>query len=150
PEVNAAMRQLDREEDKAENAGNAKAVEKVQEAKKKLLESKSTFDRGIAYAKDDRVGTEVLEAKSPGLGVTFIALTVIVSTFGCVNGLMLMGARLYYAMARDGVFFRSAGALNRRGVPAFGLVLQAVWSILLIFSGTYNELIDYTIFATLM
>src|SRR5262249_39763874 len=69
---------------------------------------------------------------------------------GCVNGLMLMGARLYYAMARDGVFFRAAGALNRRGVPAFGLVLQAIWSILLIFSGTYNELIDYTIFATLM
>src|SRR5262249_45845191 len=69
---------------------------------------------------------------------------------GCVNGLMLMGARLYYAMARDGVFFRAAGALNHRGVPAFGLVLQAVWSILLIFSGTYNELIDYTIFATLM
>lgn len=148
--VNAKMRALDRRAAIAEGAGNLKAVKQVQREKKHFLEGKTPFERGIAYAKDDRVGTEVLEAKSPGLGVTFIALTVIVSTFGCVNGLMLMGARLYYAMARDGLFFRAAGTLNRRGVPAVGLVMQAVWSVLLIFSGTYSDLLDYIIFATLM
>ncbi len=107
-------------------------------------------ERGIAYARDDRVATAVMERASPGLGVTFIAVAVMVSTFGCVNGLMLMGARLYYAMARDGLFFRSVGRLSTRGVPAVGLVLQNLWSVVLIFSGTYSELIDYTIFATMM
>ena len=107
-------------------------------------------DRGIAHAKDDRVGTAVLELASPHLGVPFMAIAIMVSTFGCVNGMTLMGARLYYAMARDGLFFRSVGRLNRRGVPAAGLILQGLWSIALIFSGTYNELLDYVIFAALL
>jgi APA family basic amino acid/polyamine antiporter len=73
-----------------------------------------------------------------------------ISTFGCVNGMTLMGARLYYAMAQDGLFFQSVGRLNRRGVPAAGLILQGIWSVLLVFSGTYNELLDYVIFAALL
>ena len=91
-----------------------------------------------------------LRIASPKLGVSFMALAIMISTFGCVNGMILMGARLYYAMARDGLFFQSVGRLNRRGVPAAGLILQGAWSILLIFSGTYSELLDYVIFAALL
>ncbi len=105
---------------------------------------------GIAAAKDDRVATAVMSIASPNLGVQFMALAIMVSTFGCVNGMALMGARLYYAMARDGLFFQSVGRLNRRGVPAAGLLLQGAWSVLLIFSGTYSELLDYVMFAALL
>jgi APA family basic amino acid/polyamine antiporter len=105
---------------------------------------------GIAHARDDRVGTAVLEAASPRLGVPFMAIAIMVSTFGCVNGMILMGARLYYAMARDRLFFQSVGRLNQRGVPAAGLLMQGAWSILLIFSGTYSDLLDYVMFAALL
>ncbi|HZL88394.1 MAG TPA: amino acid permease [Pirellulaceae bacterium] len=108
------------------------------------------IERGIAHAKDDRVGTAVLEIVSPRFGVPAMAVAIMISTFGCVNGLILAGARLYYAMAQDGLFFRSVGELNSRRVPAIGLVLQGVWSTLLIFSGTYGQLLDYVIFAALL
>jgi APA family basic amino acid/polyamine antiporter len=110
----------------------------------------TAFARGIDHARQDRVATAVLEQVSPRLGVPLMALAIMVSTFGCNNGLILMGARLYYAMARDGLFFRSVGTLNPRGVPAAGLVLQAAWSTLLIFTGSYSELLDYVIFAALV
>jgi len=67
-----------------------------------------------------------------------------------VNGMILMGARLYDAMAQDGLFFKSVGKLNKKGVPAAGLILQGAWSVLLVFSGTYSELLDYVIFAALL
>jgi basic amino acid/polyamine antiporter, APA family len=108
------------------------------------------FERGISQAADDRVGTAVLQTASPTLGVPFMAIAIMISTFGCINGMILMGARLYYAMAADGLFFQSVGRLNSRGVPAVGLILQGVWSMLLVFSGTYNELLDYVIFAALL
>jgi basic amino acid/polyamine antiporter, APA family len=108
------------------------------------------FRRGIDHAKDDRVATAVLEEVSPRFAVPMMAIIIMISTFGCVNGLTIMGARLYYAMARDGLFFQSSGKLNRFGVPAWGLWLQCAWSIVLIFSGSYNELLDYIIFAALM
>jgi APA family basic amino acid/polyamine antiporter len=110
----------------------------------------TAFDRGIDHAKDDRVATAVLERVSPSLGVSLMALAIMISTFGCDNGLILMGPRLYYAMANDGLFFRSVGRLNRAGVPAAGLVLQGLWSVLLIFSGSYGDLLDYIIFAALL
>src|SRR5947209_4783792 len=110
----------------------------------------TAFGRGIDHAEKDRVATAVLEQVSPELGVSLMALAIMVSTFGCDNGLILMGPRLYYAMARDGLFFRAVGRLNRRGVPAAGLVLQALWSVLLVFSGSYNDLLDYIIFAALL
>jgi APA family basic amino acid/polyamine antiporter len=109
-----------------------------------------TFELGIDHARDERVGTAVVQLVSPDIGAKLIALAVMISTFGCVNGMTLMGARLYYAMARDGLFFQSVGKLNHRGVPAAGLILQGIWSILLIFSGTYTELLDYVIFAALL
>jgi APA family basic amino acid/polyamine antiporter len=107
------------------------------------------LERGIAYAKDDRVATAVMQQVSLAWGARLMGLAVMVSTFGCLNGMILMGARLYFAMARDGLFFQSAGWLNARGVPAVGLILQSAWSIVLIFSGTYSELLDYVIFAAL-
>lgn len=110
----------------------------------------TAFERGIDHARGDRVGTAVLEQVSPRLGVPLMALAIMVSTFGCVNGMILMGARLYYAMARDGLFFRSVGRLNRRGVPAAGLILQGLWSVVLVFSGTYDELLDYVMFAVIL
>ena len=73
-----------------------------------------------------------------------------VSTFGCANGLILTGARVVYAMARDGVFFSSAGELNANAVPAKALLMQGGWAALLTLSGTYSELLDYVIFAQLL
>ena len=115
------------------------------------LENGATaLERGIAHAREGRVGTAVLERASPTWGVSLMAITIMISTFGCVNGLILMGARLYYAMARDGLFFKSCGELNARGVPAIGLWMQGIWSIALVFSGTFNALLDYVIFAALL
>jgi APA family basic amino acid/polyamine antiporter len=113
-------------------------------------EPNAAFVRGIDHAKDKRVGTAVLEEVSPNFGVPLMAVIIMISTFGCNNGLTIMGARLYYAMARDGLFFQAAGKLNRFGVPAAGLWLQALWAIVLLFSGSYDELLDYIIFAALM
>jgi APA family basic amino acid/polyamine antiporter len=110
----------------------------------------ATRARGIDHARDDRVGTAVLELASPRYGAPFMAAAIMVSLFGCANGLVLMGARLYYAMARDGLLFQPAGLLNRRGVPAVGLLLQGAWASVLVFSGTYNQLLDYVIFAALL
>jgi APA family basic amino acid/polyamine antiporter len=110
----------------------------------------TAFERGIAHAQEDRVATAVMETVSPVWGPRFMAAAIMISTFGCVNGLVLMGARLYYAMAQDGLFFHVIGRLNRRGVPAAGLVLQAAWATVLAFTGTYSQLLDYIIFATLL
>ena len=106
----------------------------------------------MAYVKDERVGTAVLEnvAGWSGFGVTFMAAAIMISTFGCVNGMILMGTRLYYAMAQDKLFFRSVGSLNRRGVPAVGLILQGIWAIVLVFSGSYDELLDFVMFTVLV
>jgi APA family basic amino acid/polyamine antiporter len=112
--------------------------------------SATPLERGIEYARDDRVATAVIQEWQPGWGVTVMAIAIMISTFGCNNGLILMGARLTWAMARDGVFFRSVGHLNRNGVPAIGLWVQALWAGVLTFSGTYGDLLDYVIFAALL
>src|SRR5262249_34528393 len=114
------------------------------------LEDAGTYERGIDRALDDRVGTAVLELVSPRFGVAVMAIAIMISTFGCVNGIILSNSRLCYAMARDGLFFRSVGQLSPRGVPVAGLILQLMWSIVLIFSGSYSELLDYVIFAALL
>jgi APA family basic amino acid/polyamine antiporter len=104
----------------------------------------------IAYAPDGRVATEVMRLISPRIAVPLMAVAIMISTFGCDNGLILAGARLYYAMAKDGLFFRSVGRLNRRGVPAAGLILQGMWACLLLFTGSYEELSEYAVFAALI
>lgn len=113
-------------------------------------EGADVLARGIQYATQDRVGTAAAEIIFGAAGGTIMAVAILISTFGCNNGLILAGARVYYAMARDGLFFRSAGTLNARGVPAMGLILQAVWISLLCLTGTYGQLLDYVIFAALV
>ncbi len=106
--------------------------------------------RGIQFASSDRVATAAVEVTLGQAGAVLMALAIMISTFGCVNGLVLAGARVYYAMARDGLFFPVAASLNTRRVPAAALVLQGIWAALLTLSGTYSDLLDYVIFAALL
>ena len=82
--------------------------------------------------------------------VIIMAVLIMISTFGCNNGLILSGARVYYAMAKDNMFFKKAGLLNKNSVPANALIVQAVWAGILCLSGTYGQLLDYVIFAVLI
>jgi APA family basic amino acid/polyamine antiporter len=106
--------------------------------------------RGIQFATGDRVATAAMEVTMGHGAVVIMALAIMISTFGCANGIVLSGARVYYAMARDGLFFGVAGLLNTRRAPAAALVLQGVWASLLTLSGTYSDLLDYVIFAALL
>jgi len=107
--------------------------------------------RGIQFAAEDRVGTATLEQIFPAGGAFLMAGVILVSTFGCANGLTLAGARVYYAMSRDGLFFQSAGKLHPKfRTPVAGLVLQAVWAAFLCVSGSYGQLLDYVVFAVLI
>ncbi len=106
--------------------------------------------RGIEHAAEDRVGTAAMQIILGAGGAYLMTAFVMISTFGCENGLILAGPRLYYAMAKDRLFFRGAGILNRHAVPAAGLVLQGIWAAILTLSGTYGNLLDYIIFAALL
>jgi APA family basic amino acid/polyamine antiporter len=118
----------------------------------------------IQTAADDRVATAVLSAILGSAGAAVMAIAITISTFGCVNGLILAGARVYYAMARDGLFFRSIGELNDRHVPSRALLFQGVWAALLVLARTrrvdalgsvtygnlYSDLLDYVVFSVLI
>jgi len=107
--------------------------------------------RGIQYAAEDRVGTAVMGQMFGTAGASMMAIAIMLSTFGCCNGLILAGARVYYAMAQDGLFFRSAGTLHaEHKVPATALIMQCVWTCFLCLSGSYGQLLDYIIFAVLV
>lgn len=106
--------------------------------------------RGIQFAADDRVSTAAVQVMFGGGAAAVVAILIMISTFGCNNGLILAGARVYYAMSRDGLFFQKAGELNQHSVPAWALVVQCVWSCLLCLSGTYGDLLDYVVFAVLL
>src|SRR5256886_3573747 len=113
----------------------------------------------IQTAPDDRVASAALNAIFGPTGAMIMAVAIIISTFGCNNGLILAGARVSYAMARDGLFFRSTGTLNKKGVPGVALVIQGIWIALLILMRTrqpdgrygnlYNELLDYVVASVL-
>ncbi len=104
----------------------------------------------IAHAPSDRVGSAMVQAAlGPGAAI-LVTLGILVSTFGCTNGLILAGARVSYAMALDRLFLRSAARLNRRNVPGVALWMQAGWASLLCLSGTYSQLLDYVVFAVLL
>ena len=118
------------------------------------------FDQ-IQHAPADRVATATLESVLPGRGARIMAIGIIISTFGCANGLILSGARATFAMARDGVFFKAAGRLNAAKVPAWALVLQGIWSCFLVLPRTYDpathtygnlysNLLDYVVSAALL
>jgi basic amino acid/polyamine antiporter, APA family len=119
----------------------------------------------IQNAPQDRVGTAALQVIFGGVGAIIMAIAIIVSTFGCNNGLVLAGARVYYAMAKDNLFFKATGKLNKNHVPAFALILQCVWACLLVLPRTrsgkivagveeygnlYGALLDYVVFAVLI
>jgi basic amino acid/polyamine antiporter, APA family len=105
----------------------------------------------VASAPEDRVGSLAAQGLMGPWGMTFISLAILVSTFGCTNGLILAGARVYYAMASDGLFFRRAAKVSpQTHTPAFSLIIQALWASLLVLSGTYSDLLDYVIFAALL
>ena len=108
------------------------------------------FSRGIMFATDDRVGTAAIATIFGSAAVIIMAILIMISTFGCNNGLILSGARLYYAMAKDGVFFQKAGTLNKNDVPGFALIIQGIWASLLCLSGTYGDLLDYCTFSSLL
>ncbi|HXS96970.1 MAG TPA: amino acid permease [Candidatus Limnocylindrales bacterium] len=115
----------------------------------------------IQHAPSDRVATAMLQAIFPGYGPILMAIAIMISTFGCVNALVLAGARAYYAMAHDGLFFRQAGVLNKNRVPGWSLAVQGIWAVLLVLPRTYNtttheygnlysNLLDYVISAALL
>jgi APA family basic amino acid/polyamine antiporter len=113
-------------------------------------EAVDALGRGIQFAQFDRVGTAAAGMIFGGPAAIIMAVLIMISTFGCNNGLILSGARVYYAMAKDGLFFKSTGKLNRKSVPGTALVVQCVWASLLCLSGTYSDLLDYVIFAVLI
>ena len=107
--------------------------------------------RGIQYAAEDRVGTATLQQIFPVGGAALMAGAILISAFGCANGLTLAGARVYYAMSQDGLFFKSVGRLHPKyKTPVAGLAVQALWTALLCISGSYGQLLDYIVFAVLV
>ena len=108
----------------------------------------------------DRVASATMNVIFPGRGAAIMAVAIMISTFGCNNGLILSGARAYYAMARDGLFFKSSGQLNHMHVPAWGLIVQGIWAAALVlprtinpdgtFGSLYNDLLTYVISAALI
>ncbi len=114
------------------------------------INGSDVFSRGIQFATNDRVGTACAQMIFGSSGALIMALLIMISTFGCNNGIILSTARVYYAMAKDGLFFKKAGQLNKNSVPQYALIIQGIWSCILCVSGTYSNLLDYVIFAVLL
>jgi basic amino acid/polyamine antiporter, APA family len=109
------------------------------------------LERGIQYASEDRVATAVMTQMFGSAGGALMAVAIMISGFGCCNGLILSGSRVYYAMAKDGLFFRSVARLHPEyKTPVTSLMVQMVWTAILCISGTYNDLLNYVIFAVLV
>ncbi|WP_080054545.1 APC family permease [Spirosoma aerolatum] len=108
------------------------------------------ISRGIQFAVADRVATAAVETIFGNVAVAIMAVLIMISTFGCNNGLILAGARLYYAMAKDGLFLKQASHLNQHAVPGRALWVQCIWASVLCLSGKYGDLLDYCTFASLV
>lgn len=109
------------------------------------------IERGIQYAAEDRVGTAAIQVILGAHGEGLMAAAIMISTFGCINGLVLAGARVYYAMSKDGLFFSRVGTVNSKyHTPVVSIMVQAVWAGVLTLSGTYNDLLDYVIFSVVL
>ena len=104
----------------------------------------------LQNAPQDRVGTLMLQHIFGSSGAYLMAAAILISTFGCINGLILAGARVYYAMANDKLFFDTAGRLSKHNVPTAALIFQGIWTAFLTLTGTYGQLLDYVIFAALI
>jgi len=111
----------------------------------------TVFARGIKYAAEDRVGTAVMYQMFGATGAALMAVAIMLSTFGCANGLILSGARVYYAMAKDKLFFQPVARVHPQyRTPAISLAVQAIWTCILCLSGSYGQLLDYIVFAVLI
>jgi basic amino acid/polyamine antiporter, APA family len=108
------------------------------------------ISKGIMFADQDRVGTAAAFQIFGNAAAALMAALIMVSTFGCNSGLILSGARVYYAMSQDNLFFKKAGQLNQNQVPEYALWVQCIWACLLCLSGTYGDLLDYVIFFSLI
>jgi len=112
--------------------------------------STTAIGQGIQYAANDRVATAAISGLFGNSAAVIMAIFIIISTFGCNNGIIMTSSRVYYAMANDGLFFKSVGKLNKNGVPGRSLFVLGIWSSLLCLSGTYVQLLDYVVFAVLI
>ena len=110
----------------------------------------TTYARGIMFASQDRLGSAALQTVLGDIGALIMAILIMISTFGCNNGIILAGGRLFEAMAHDKLFFAKAAETNKNGAPAYSLWIQGIWAILLCFSGSYGSLLDFTVFAILL
>jgi len=106
--------------------------------------------REIAFAPQDRVAVSAANAVFGAIGTYVIAVMIMISTFGCNNGLILAGARVYYTMAKDGLFFKKTGTLNQNAVPEFGLWIQCIVASILCLSGRYGDLLDMISFVVVI
>lgn len=113
-------------------------------------QSTSIVENGIMFASQDRVGAAAANVIMGNIGVLVMAGLIMISTFGCNSGLILSGGRLFYAMAKDNLFFKKAGDLNKNEVPEKALWLQCIWACLLCISGKYGDLLTYATFASLL
>ena len=115
----------------------------------------------VQHALSDRVAGAMLQAVLPATGAALMALAIMISAFGCINGMLMSGARAYYAMAKNGLFFPQAGTLNRARVPGWSLIMQGSWTAFLVLIRTYNpatksygnlysNLLDYVVSAALL
>ena len=107
------------------------------------------FD-AIAHAPSDRVASRLIQVSEGSGATSLVAVGILISTFGCANGIVLAGARVNYALARDGLFFKRSGELNAASVPGHALWMQFLWAAVLCLTGTYGQLLDYVIFAVLL
>jgi APA family basic amino acid/polyamine antiporter len=112
--------------------------------------SSKVLQQGIMFAENDRVGASAAAVIFGDLGVLIMAALIMVSTFGCNNGLILAGSRLFHAMSKDGLFFKEAKRINKFNVPGIALWIQCVWACMLCLSGKYGDLLVYSTFASLL
>ncbi len=113
-------------------------------------DANDVLGQGIKFAFDDRLGSSAASMIFGNPGVFLMAGLIMISTFGCNNGLILAGSRLFYAMSKDGLFFNKAGSLNKNSVPGVALWIQCIWSSILCLSGKYSDLLVYSTFASLL
>ncbi|MFN6038386.1 MAG: APC family permease, partial [Bacteroidota bacterium] len=105
---------------------------------------------GIQFAEKERVGAAAMMSVFGNSAQVMMAALIMVSTFGCNNGLILAGSRLFQSMAQDGLFFKKAGTLNDNAVPSNSLIIQGIWASLLCLTGSYGDLLGYSTFASLI
>ncbi|MFN8322482.1 MAG: amino acid permease [Chitinophagales bacterium] len=115
-----------------------------------IPEGASVIERGIQFAQNERVGTAAAQMMFGGAAATVMAVLIMISTFGCNNGIILASVRVYQAMAKDGLFFEKMTHNNENGVPGFALWIQFIWAAFLCLSGKYGDLLDYVMFSVML